>query len=60
MAVRARTYTNKAGVAEGKTNNMIQVSGTVKEIAAVVKGDEDALAQFNEAVTSALKAAKSS
>lgn len=60
MAIRARTYTNKSGVAEGKSNNMIQISGPVKEIAAVVKGDEEAVAQFQEAVTAALKAAKTS
>lgn len=60
MAIRAKTYTNKAGKADGKSNNMIQVSGTTKEIALVVKGDEAASAEFTEAVTAALKAAKTS
>jgi hypothetical protein len=58
-SIRAKTYANKAGKAEGRVNK-IQVSGDVKEIAAVVKGDAEAVAAFNEAVTNALKAAKGS
>lgn len=53
MAIRAKVYTNR------KSEKKIQVSGDVKELAAVVKGDDAATAEFNTAVTDALKAAKS-
>ena len=53
MAIRAKTYTNR------KSEKKMQVSGDVKEFAAVAKGDEAAVAEFNEAVIAALKAAKS-
>lgn len=53
-SIRAKTYQNRKG------DKKMQVSGDVKELAAVVKGDEAATAAFGEAVTAALKAAKSS
>lgn len=52
-SIRAKVYQNK------KQEKKIQISGDVKELANVVKGDAGAVAAFGEAVTAALKAGRS-
>lgn len=52
MAIRAKVYTNR------KDEKKVQVSMDKSEAVKLVKGDEGIAAEFNTAVTAAVKAAK--